>query len=289
LGAVISQDNHPTAFCSRKLNEAQTRHTTAERELLSTAETLKEFRMILLGHKIIMWTDHENLIHNGLKSECVLCWRSLMEECGPDIRHVKGPENAAADALSRLPTADDPEKPCVIPSREELADCFAENAKENWLFPISVILIKSHQQSDLDLAEKATSNDPACAVSPFHGGAAICHKDKVAMPLQLSTHVVKWNHEMSCHPGKRRAEETMRQHLMWPGLKTDALNCVKKCPNCQKGKKQKKKHGHMPRKLAESQPWEHLCVDMIGPHQTRPEGKKTLRLQAIAMIDPIRN
>jgi hypothetical protein len=30
LGAVVSQDNHPTAFCSRKLNEAQTHHTTAE-------------------------------------------------------------------------------------------------------------------------------------------------------------------------------------------------------------------------------------------------------------------
>jgi hypothetical protein len=55
LGAVISQDNHPTAFYSQKLNEAQTRHTTAERKLLSIVETLKEFRMILLaGQKIIM-------------------------------------------------------------------------------------------------------------------------------------------------------------------------------------------------------------------------------------------
>jgi hypothetical protein len=121
LGAVISQDNHPMAFCSRKLNEAQTRHTTTERELLSVAETLKEFRMILPGHKIIIWTDHKNLIHNDLKSERVLCWRLLMEEHGPDVRYVKGPENAAADALSRLPTANDPEKPYVMPSREEVA------------------------------------------------------------------------------------------------------------------------------------------------------------------------
>jgi hypothetical protein len=132
LGAVISQDNHPTAFHSRKLNQAQTRCATAERELLSIVETLKEFRMILLGHKIIMWTDHKNLIHNDLKSERVLRWRLLMEEHGPGVRYVKGPENTAADALSRLPTANGPEKPCVMPSREELADCFAENAEENW-------------------------------------------------------------------------------------------------------------------------------------------------------------
>jgi hypothetical protein len=132
LGAVISQDNHPVAFYSRKLNDAQTCYTTTERELLSIAETLKEFRMILLGHKTVVWTDHKNLIHNDLKSERVLCWRLLMEEHGPDVHCVKGPENIVADALSRLPAADDPEKPCVMPSREELADCFAKDVEENW-------------------------------------------------------------------------------------------------------------------------------------------------------------
>ena len=35
LGGVISQDNHPIAFYSRKLNPAQTRYTTTECELLS--------------------------------------------------------------------------------------------------------------------------------------------------------------------------------------------------------------------------------------------------------------
>jgi hypothetical protein len=69
-------------------------------------------------------------------------------------------------------------------------------------------------------------------------------------------------------------------------MKSDVLKCVKKSPSCQKAKKQKKKHGHVPPKIAESQPWEQLCVDMVGPCQTRRKGKKTLLLQAIAMIDP---
>jgi hypothetical protein len=138
LGAVISQENHSMAFCNRKLNEAQTGCTTTERELLSRAETLKEFRMILLGHKMIAWTDHKNLFHDDLKSEHVLRWRLLMKEHGPNICCIKGPENAAADALSRLPSGDEPEKPCVMPSPEELADCFAKNAEENWSFPVSV-------------------------------------------------------------------------------------------------------------------------------------------------------
>jgi hypothetical protein len=140
-------------------------------------------------------------------------------------------------------------------------------------FPISVTLIKSYQQLDLDSVQKATSDDPTYANSPFRGGAVICHNHKVVMPLQLRTHVVKWCHKMLCQTGERRTEETTRQHLTWPGLKTDVLNCVRKCPNCQKGKKQKKKYGHVPPKLAESQPWEHSCVDMIGPYQIRRKGK----------------
>ena len=48
LGGVISQEGKPIAFYSRKLNDAQRRYTTTERELLSIVETLKEFKTILL-------------------------------------------------------------------------------------------------------------------------------------------------------------------------------------------------------------------------------------------------
>ena len=47
LGAVISQDNKPITFYSKKLNSAQVNYTTTKSELLSIEETLKEFRNIL--------------------------------------------------------------------------------------------------------------------------------------------------------------------------------------------------------------------------------------------------
>jgi len=72
LGACISQNNQPIAFYSRKLNDAQTRYTTTERELLSIVETLKEFKNILWGQQIIIHTDHENLTYKQLNSEHVL-------------------------------------------------------------------------------------------------------------------------------------------------------------------------------------------------------------------------
>ena len=66
LGAVISQNGKPIAFFSQKLLDAQTRYTTTERELLSIVETLKEYRNILLGHKIRVYTDHKNLVYKTL-------------------------------------------------------------------------------------------------------------------------------------------------------------------------------------------------------------------------------
>jgi hypothetical protein len=102
LGGVISQDGKPIAFYSRKLNPAQTRYTTTERELLSIVETLKEFRNILLGQKIIVHTDHLNLTYKHFNTERVMRWRLILEEYNPELRYIKGENNIVADALSRL-------------------------------------------------------------------------------------------------------------------------------------------------------------------------------------------
>ena len=62
LGAVITQDNRPIAFFSRKLSETQTKYSVTEIELLAIVETLKEFRGMLWGQTIKVYTNHENLI-----------------------------------------------------------------------------------------------------------------------------------------------------------------------------------------------------------------------------------
>ena len=58
IGAVTSQHGKPIAFYSRKMNSYQQNYTTAEEKLLSLVSFLKEFRNILLGHKIMVYTDH---------------------------------------------------------------------------------------------------------------------------------------------------------------------------------------------------------------------------------------
>jgi hypothetical protein len=140
LGAVISQDNRPIAFYSRKLQLAQVRYTTTERELLSIVETLKEFRNILLGQQIVVHTDHQNLTYKNFNTECVMQWRLIIEEFGPTMEYIKGPKNIVADTLSRLEMTSDTES-------LDMADCYgldSDDLPDN-AFPISYTLLDCKQ------------------------------------------------------------------------------------------------------------------------------------------------
>ena len=74
LGAVVAQDNKPIAFFSRKLNKSQLNYTVTEKELLSIVEVLKEFRTILLGQQIAVYTDHKNLTCEVFNTDRVMRW-----------------------------------------------------------------------------------------------------------------------------------------------------------------------------------------------------------------------
>ncbi len=106
LGAVISQDNRPIAFFSRKLSDAQSKYTVTELELLAIVETLKEFNGMLWGQRINVYTNHKNLTRDGLGSRIDFRqstrWRILLEEYAPEIIYIKGIHNTVADAISRL-------------------------------------------------------------------------------------------------------------------------------------------------------------------------------------------
>jgi hypothetical protein len=117
MGPVILQKKEdgtwsgPIAYFSKKLSDAQKKYTVMEQELLSIVKTLKTFRTMLLGHVIIVYTDHKNLTFDKFSSDRVARWRLYSEEYGPELRYVPGENNVVADALSRLPMTDKMLKP----------------------------------------------------------------------------------------------------------------------------------------------------------------------------------
>ena len=91
------------------MNSAQQKYTTTEKELLSIVATLKEFRNILLGHQITVYTDHKNLTYNFFNKERIMSWRLILEDFGPELKYIKGENNVVADALSCLEMSDNQE------------------------------------------------------------------------------------------------------------------------------------------------------------------------------------
>jgi hypothetical protein len=74
-------------------------YATGEQEVLSIVANLREFRKFLLGYKIIVDTDQKKLTYVKSTSDRLMRWRLLMEEFGPEFRHIKGKHNLIYDAL----------------------------------------------------------------------------------------------------------------------------------------------------------------------------------------------
>ena len=298
LGACISQEGKPVAFYSRKLNPAQTRYTTTERELLSIVETLKEFRNILLGQQIIVHTDHENLTYKKFVSDRVMRWRLFIEEYSPDLRYIKGEDNVVADALSRLPKE---LSNLVIDDTHHLddsmeayyttMDCLTDERKsETDYHPLSYQRLDEAQQGAPDIKKELRKDNCKYHLKDFHGGgitrSLVCYKDKIVVPNKLQKHVIDWYHTTLCHPGINRTEETIAQHLYWPKMRSQITGHVQTCPYCQRNKRKVKKYGWLPPKDAEAIPWDKMCIDLIGPYSIRRKGRRTLICKCVTMIDP---
>ena len=303
LGACISQDGKPIAFYSRKLTDAQTRYTTTERELLAIVETLKEFRNILLGQQIVVYTDHKNLTYKEFNTDRVMRWRLILEEYSPEIIYIKGPNNVVADALSRLPIKENNENKnnnntndlgCINNESysniiEKYAELFSTDNNEI-VNPIDLKLIQSEQQKDKALIELAKRDKNQFSIKNFRGGgkvrSLICFKNKIVIPKALQLKITQWYHTYLCHPGLNRTEETIRQNFTWNNLRKTVHDVCSTCPTCQKTKRSSKHYGHLPPKEAEVSPWEKLCVDLVGPYTIKNKNNETITIHAVTMIDP---
>jgi transposase InsO family protein len=279
LGAVISQYNRPIAFYSRKLNPAQTRYTTGERELLAVVETLKEFKNILFGQKIHVHTDHLNITRNNINIERILRWRLIIEEFNPEFIYIKGEQNTVADALSRLDTIN-----------EEITEFEIDDDLPDTAYPLNLKLITKYQQKDEEILKRLQEN-PKYQLKSFSGGGKVrqlvVKDDKIVIPAAVQRRIVDWYHTYLCHPGETRTEATIRQHFTGISLRETVQDVCKKCKTCQITKRSTKKYGKLPEKTAEDKPWEKLCVDLIGPYRiTNKKTRTTLTLWCVTMIDP---
>ena len=292
LGAVISQKGKPIAFYSRKLKPEQTRYTTTEKELLSIVETLKEFRNILLGQKIVVHTDHKNLTCKNFNTDRVMRWRLILEEYGPELRYIKGENNIVADALSRLNILNN-DGTSEQMEAGEIAELMAADEEEfPSTFPISFPEIQQRQEGDASVKKLLREKPSEYKKEDFRRGdktySLVTKEGKIVLPRGMQKKVVEWYHGVLMHPGETRTELTIGQHYTWKGMRKTVQSVCQRCKACQLNKPKLRKLGHVPPKTAEEIPWERLCIDLIGPYTIgNPKKKNHTTLHCLTMIDPV--
>lgn len=110
IGAILSNGNgRPVAYASRTLNKSEKNYPVIEKELLAIVWAVKYFRPYLYGRPFKIATDHKPLVYlfnMRDPSSRLMKFRIALEEYNFEVEYVKGSDNAAADALSRI-TSDD--------------------------------------------------------------------------------------------------------------------------------------------------------------------------------------
>ena len=111
VGAVLQQlincEWHPIAYFSKQLKPQETRYSAFDRELLAIYLAIKHFRHFIEGCNFHILTDHKPLTH-ALSSKPdnhsprQIRHLDFISQFTSDIRYIKGGDNTAADALSRI-------------------------------------------------------------------------------------------------------------------------------------------------------------------------------------------
>jgi transposase InsO family protein len=109
LGAVLAQEfedgEHPIAYASRTLQDAETRYAVIEREGLALQWGINHFQAYLLGAEFVAFTDHKPLVSLMTKDQCnkrLQNYALKLQHFKFTIRYRPGSENVSADFLSRI-------------------------------------------------------------------------------------------------------------------------------------------------------------------------------------------
>ena len=219
LGAILKQGDKTLAFFSKKLTSPQRNYGVGEKEMLSVIEALKEFRTMIFGYPIDIYTDHQNWTYDKvIRNSRVLRWRLLLEEFAPTFHYIKGKKNVVADALSRLPfsevTEDDDNFSIT-------SDAFDMTAWRNFQQPLTITEIEREQKKDL-YVKQLLEQAPDRLGSLFEDigkksgpDRALTEKDstdkqaRIIVPKRLTRRLIQWYHTMLVHPGVHRLYNTL--------------------------------------------------------------------------------
>jgi hypothetical protein len=160
-----------------------------------------------------------------------------------------------------------------------MKEVFANYSDEDEIYPLTTVEIAAAQRADTSLKHLFKCNaviDQGLEIKLIENTACVCKDGQLIIPKPLQAHAVKWYHHYLQHPGHTCLEVTMNAAMYWKGMRTTIRSLTKSSRSCQVNKQWSQRYGHLPPKTFITNPWECLCVDLIGPYTLK--GKDNLQL-----------
>ena len=167
---------------------------------------------------------------------------------------------------------------------ESMNFVFANHSKENSVYPLMTKEIAESQSKDRQLEQFAIQEGYSTQL--VENIKILCKDGKIVIPKNLQDWAMAWYHHYLQHPGSTCLEETLCSMMYWKGMQHTVQSHAKNCHNCKVNKRQKLKYGKLPTKLAITNPWEAVCVDLIGPYTLNGKDGTQIDFTYVTMINP---
>jgi len=202
-----------------------------------------------------------------------------------DIHHIPGISNSAADALSRCPYAQDPEKS----SANEPITPFI-NTTSIVEFDKNVLAsIAKHYEDDgffgpvIRNPERYPLYEFKDGLIFFEGRLAISANDRSSRNVLLNVY-----HDAQNHFGIAKTICTINRDYFWPGLPRDVELYIKSCILCSRNKSSTQAPaGFLHPMLIPDQQFHELAMDFIGP-LPKAKGFDTILVMTDRLINYIK-
>ncbi|GJV58701.1 reverse transcriptase domain-containing protein [Tanacetum coccineum] len=293
LGAVLGQrhEKHfrPIHYASKTMNEAESRYTTTEKEMLAVVYAFEKFRSYLVMNKCTVYTDHSALKYLFAKKDSkarLLRWVLLLQEFDFDVVDTKGAENLAADHLSRL---ENPHKNELDPKEinekfplETLSSIAALDSSTPWFADIAnyhagnfVIKGMSSQQKRKFFKDVKHYfwEDPflfkICADQVIRR----CVFGKEAHDILMACHDGPTGGH---HGANYTARKVFDSGFFWPTIYKDAHELVKNCNSCQRQGKVSQRDEMPQNSIQVCEIFDVWGIDFMGPFPSSKGNKYIL-------------
>ena len=249
VGAVLLQEGeinprtkkptqHPIAYYSNTFTPTERNYDIYERELLAVIKALQHWRPHLAATEkpVVVLTDHANLTFWKIPKSVnrrVARWFAFLQDYNLQIKHVPGKLHAAADMLSRPPSADKGENDnldlTLLPPQ-----IFVRTADAPWERLLQEL--KEAQDRHRPLMEDWKRSREVTKDE----GDLYTRDGKIVVPPDeaLKRQILRRNHDTPTrgHPGRDRTIDLLERHFWWPGLRKWTEEYVRGCATCQQNK-----------------------------------------------------